>query len=157
MNRLFPRPRRLIPAGTLILMTAALAASGCGGGSTGRLSGRVTYKGEPVAGVLTLQSTASGPGASAYPIPITADGKFSTVGVPNGVYEVGVTPAPANFSSAPMGPRPPKDLSAAPVPQPGGAAVKHVDIPTKYLRPGTSGLTWEVKSGSQAKEFQLTD
>lgn len=154
MNRSIPRPWRLAVACLIV----ALAITGCGGGgTTGKLSGRVTYKGEPVAGILTLQSTAAGPAASTYPVPVAADGRFSTVGVPEGVYQVSVTPTPANFSSAPMVPRPPKDVSAAPVPLPGGAAAKHVDIPAKYLRPGTSGLTWEVKSGSQTKDFELTD
>jgi hypothetical protein len=158
MDRNLPRPRRTLLAGALACLAALLASAGCGGGSNAKLSGKVTYKGEPVSGTLTLQST----GAAApvtYPVPIAADGRFSTVGVPEGAYQVGVTPASANVSMAPQMPQPPKDVSVPASPQPGaaGTPAKHIDIPAKYLRPETSGLTWEVKSGAQTRDFELTD
>ena len=148
MSYFNPMNSRSLVAGLTACLVAALAASGCGGsGSATKLSGKVTYKGEPVPGAITLETTVNGT-PSKYPAAISADGKFETVGVPKGTYQVGITPVPSSTTVTPGGSLPPGAAGSAP---------KHVDIPAKYLKPETSGLTWEVTGSSQTKDFDLTD
>jgi hypothetical protein len=146
-------PRGRMPkVGGLLCVVAILAASGCGRPNTAAVSGKVTYRGQPVPGALILQAAdaEAGTAPAVYRAAIGPDGRYSTCGVPDGAYRAAVAPAPASFA----GPMPgstgmPPGVKATPL--------THVDIPARYLWPGTSGLTLEVKGGSMTRDFSLTD
>lgn len=113
-----------------------MAIAGCGGGKdaqpTGRVSGKVTVQGQPVAkGTVTLEMKGGGAAASAA---VGADGSF-TVAEPLavGTYTVSVAPPEPSPDDAPT---------------PGGAAIAaKTNIPQKYRSSSTSDLTAEVKAG----------
>ena len=94
---------------------------------TGNVSGKVTYKGQPLTnGVVTLTSA----DGKSYPTSIAADGTYSLKDVKVGAYIVTVGPDKLN------------------IPIPG---------PFKYRDVKTSPLKVEVQKGDQAADFQLAD
>jgi hypothetical protein len=123
------------------LAVVALAAVGCGGGNTAPVNGRVKFKDGSDVSVLaghtvTFETDAdrmSGCGD------IQADGTFKiTTFAPNdgaliGAHRISITP-----------PEPPPD---APLPKP----IVH----PKYKDYGTSGLTVEIKPGTNSVELEL--
>jgi hypothetical protein len=148
-------------------------ASGCG--PTKKeivVTGKVTYKGEPVTGgVIRLYSSDAGPaekGDNAFPIQIKPDGTYAASNVPTGPMKVAIEtdsvkrnsgPARDPSTGLPAGVKPPPGYE--PPKQPAaaadrGAQPKYVQIPAKYAQPATSGLTWDVK-GSETKNFDLSD
>jgi hypothetical protein len=143
MTALLPKRGRIVSFAAVAALTALLAA-GCGPGpSRSSVSGKVTYHGAPVPGALMLQTTVDGTPVS-YPVSVGADGRFTTSGVPEGVYQVGVTPAPV--------------VGVGGSPRPAAAQPsRHVDVPPRYLSPTTSGVTLEVRGGSVQKNIDLTD
>lgn len=126
---------------------------GCGGGETGgpqlpegpkgSAKATVVYDGKPITtGTLILDSQ-SGYIASGVPGP---DGTFELKGpkgaeVPTGKYLVGITPPPA------------------PVPAPGATEMPGPPtiegVPEKFYNGATSGVTVEIKEGSQQLEIVL--
>lgn len=144
------------PFAGVACLIALLAASGCGSDTSkaAAISGKVTYKNEPVPGTLNLQIAVEGTTEPAvYHASIGADGQYITSGIPNGAYQVSITPASA--AAAPMAPPgAPKDTTP-PMPGTNGPPPKHVDIPLKYLKPATSKLTLEIKGGAVKKDFDL--
>jgi len=132
---------RLLPS--VVCLLASLLLTGCLGGSDGpgrkygKVSGTVSFKGQPVKeGEVNYLSSDTGGAAHAT----IKDGKFDVSGdVIIGKYAVSVTPP------GPGAPEPGK------TPKPAEAA----DIPEKYRDFKTSGLTAEVKEGSNPHEFKL--
>lgn len=130
--------------------------SGCGpSDSKAAISGKVTYKGSPVVGsTLNLTSATGAP----YPVPINADGTFNVSGVPLGQMHVSIEPSAAPTGYNTQGMTPPKDVPAVPPPSlPGATNQQPTAIPAKYRSPQTSGLSWDIKPGSNKKDFDLTD
>src|SRR5689334_10888810 len=77
----------------LLVSIMVLSLAGCGSkGGKGVLSGKVTYKGQPVNGASLVLLPASGQGAESI-IPVSQEGTFSTTGVQPGEYKVIVQPA----------------------------------------------------------------
>src|SRR5262249_48096067 len=119
---------------------------GCGGrAKLGRVSGRVTYKGEPVPnGAITFLPDESGPPATGT---IGPDGTYTLVtpdvgdGAVLGKHKVMITAlrvGPARGAEA-KDPRPP------PI------------IPPRFGNTSTSGLPAEVREGANTIDFHLTD
>jgi len=151
---------KLLPAAVLV---GALLA-GCGGSSRNIASGAVRYKGQPVAnGTLTLNFE----DGKTFPISLTADGTFKVQGVPAGKANVTIT-TPLNMASmlATM------KLRGGKAPEGVTKVLEHVtesdaekftkrfvgaSVPPKYASAETSGLSWEITSGTNRKEFDLTD
>jgi hypothetical protein len=147
------------------LPLALLLLSGCSGTSkNSTVSGKVTYKGQPVTGgTLTLHPT-DGKGGSFPPIPIKPDGTFMTTDVPAGSWQVAIEtesikgmPTGGYNAKPPQGQKPP-DGAAPKMPEiDTSGQPKYVQIPKKYSDPKTSNLTWDIVKGKNDKTFELTD
>jgi hypothetical protein len=160
-------PRR----GWVLLLLVGLAA-GCG--STGTISGTVTYKGKPLkAGTVSFMTTEGGHVASGE---IKEDGTYTVSRVPAGPAKVTVksvevfTPPGGGMmggrsgGGAPRGapagaaenvkPPPGVDMSGF---NPNSSNDKAMKVPDKYKDFAKTPLTCDVKSGNQPYDIQLTD
>ena len=122
------------------LLIAILAMVGCGGAKPeGMVSGKVTYKGSPLAnGVVNFHAPEKGTASQAN---LDSNGAFKLPGtLPAGNYKVFVLP---------------------PVPQqlPPGTAQPKVDfsLPPKFQDPGQTPVTKEVKAGPNDFTIDLAD
>jgi len=120
-----------------VLASALVVLPGCGSSEAiGKLSGRVTFQGQPVPEGLIVFSN---PGQGAHiAVELRAGGdyvvkRFGAEGVPLGTYQVWITPPRVD---APMGPaREPPRIR------------EYQNIPKKYHDPTTSGLKLTVEEG----------
>ena len=120
---------------------------GCSGSTKTAVSGTVSYKNAPVTGgSITLTPRAAG--ASTYSIFIKADGTFLTNEIPPGQYQVAVSTDNVAAAVAPPG------VKDYPLPG-GGDTPKKVTIPDNFKSAATSGITWNVQSGSQTLPIDL--
>jgi hypothetical protein len=118
----------------LALLASALLLAGCAG--KGQVSGKVKYKGEPLAGATITffdrtnraVSSATGPDGSYSVEPVAAGPVKVSVVTTMPIYMPGDKPPP--------GPKPPT-------------------LPAKYTDREKSGLDMEVKAGPQTKDFNL--
>jgi hypothetical protein len=125
-----------------VVMVAMLV--GCGGDdSMGRVRGVVTLDGHPVSRGIVQFLPSSGRGAKGQ---IEEDGTFvlgtfdETDGASVGVHRVAIIA----YERGPGG-----------RPDPTTASKFKALVPKKYLAPGTSDLTYEVKPGDNFAEFSL--
>jgi len=100
------------------------------------VTGKVTLAGAPLSAGTVLFMTDGGQAASAA---IAADGSY-TLQCPPGSYKVAVTPPPA------------PDPLAGPAALPAGPPPR---IPARYQDLGKSGLTVEVKAGTNKHDIAL--
>lgn len=124
-------------AGLLALTT------GCGNSAefpTGRVHGRVTYKGTPVQeGVVSLYSTEFGVGASAE---LDKDGAYAIAEpLRAGKYAVTILP-----------PAEPPPQEAIPV----STKKTYPNLPEKYRDPKKSGLVVDIREGDNAFDVDMT-
>jgi hypothetical protein len=137
-------------------LCALTALAGCGDPTKGTAVGKVTYKGAPVTGGSMSLKPAAG-SAPGVMIVITADGSFNMPDIPVGQYKVTVeTDSVANAGGAPIGVTPPKDAPKLPDLDT-SKLPKKVAIPPKYKDAASSGLTWEIKPGTNRRDIDLTD
>lgn len=145
--------------GTLTL-ALLVAVAGCGP-KTGTVSGKVTYKGEPLKGGNVIFASEKGQSLLA---PIGEDGTYTIQNVPVGEAKIavktkhlGIVAAMAKMKGAGG---PPQDTSGgvgAPKKlTPEEAVRRFVAIPAQYEDTETSGLTFTVKGGSQSHDIPLT-
>lgn len=150
---------RLVSGG--LLTALLLAAAGCGS-SSGRISGKIIYKNNPLRGGMV---TFSGPGESSWAktARIADDGSYSIDDVPKGPAQISVETQTAkpNLQGRAIAARmtkgrmpPPEVLEHSPFGQ-AQQANQYVAIPPKYGKPETSGLTYEVKGGKQEHDINL--
>ncbi len=128
----------------VLASAAALAVPGCGP-SKGSVNGVVNVNGKPLpSGTIYFLSQTSQQVISAN----IDDGKFSIPAIATGPAKVSVTTTPPlnHPGNAPSG---------APAPPP-VAPGKYVPIPKQYGNPDTSNLSYDVKTGPQTKDFDLT-
>jgi hypothetical protein len=137
---------------SIVLFGAWTAGCGGGGAKTAPVSGRVTYKGKPVAKANVSFTPAEG--ASRAATGLTDDGGnyklgsfAASDGAPPGQYRVTIQ------AHGPDRPAKPGEGSG----MPGETIPGDPIIPLKYFKPDTSGLTFEVKRGSNRADFELTD
>jgi len=131
---LFSRPRRAL--GGLLLV--ALVLTGCQGGKKmGTVSGKVTYKGNPVtAGEVQFTMPEKGLGSSAK---LDDSGAYTLAGqLEAGTYKVYIQPPT------------PEQLPPGQAPKP----VKF-DVPRKFQNLTTTPLTKEVKAGANDIPIEL--
>jgi hypothetical protein len=138
--------------GILFLPCGLLA--GCGG-SKGTVSGKVSYKDQPLkGGNVSIISKSGGVMSS----PIEEDGSYKISKVPPGPATITVETKslrpvsqkalPGPYAKAPKDALPPNLTSQ-------GDAKRYVPIPEQYADPEKSGLSLDVKSGSQTHNIDL--
>ena len=137
--------RRASPPACLLVFVLLL--SGCSPAEPiGRVEGRVTFQGEPVAGACILfQNTTKGVYIMAD---LDQDGRYLVqmdkgYGLPHGDYEISLSPPPPKQTFGPEAP-PPTD-NAFP------------NIPPRYRQPKTSGITLQVKDGVNRLDVEMKD
>jgi hypothetical protein len=136
----------LSAAGILLGVSLALGCSGPK--ETGEISGKVTYRGEKLSGG-TVGFIADD-GREIKTAQITAEGAYKIAKVPVGQAAITVVTPPPDFEEQ-LG----KDKSSLkPTAKPDAPVVS---IPKKYSKPSSSGLTYQVKSGSQTHDINLPD
>lgn len=152
------------PIRFLVLAGIIVAMAGCESSTV--VTGKVTYKGEPVStGSVTLVAKSG----AVFTGNLNTDGTFSIPAVPTGEVQIAVVGANPGAGTKPPPPgrgqkgggpagigrggSAPKDGEAPPPPTPGGSlgapapAPKGPVLPAEYGDPRTSGLTGRVKSG----------
>jgi hypothetical protein len=153
-----PKPSRLI---LFLALAGASAVAGCGG-STGTVTGSVTYQGRPLKGG-TVMFTPAGGGTSPVAVIINEDGSYTAEKVPVGEATITVDtaflrPPPGGGMGGSPKYEPPKEAQGSNYKPPsdlGANARRYVPIPAKYANPAASGLTYKVTSGSQKHDIPL--
>lgn len=142
-----------------------LVLGGCGGSSAGvhaKVSGKITYKGQPIKGGKMLFVTADGTG---YPATINSDGTYSATDLPTGEMIITVETESLKKSKGTGGASEQRYTQMqgsmkAPADRAGGTPNNdelYVKIPVKYATSSTSTLTFTMKSGRNVVSFDLTD
>ena len=137
-----------------LLLLALITVLGCGGGSkTASVTGRITYKGKPVPkGNVSFTPVQ---GATRAAAGLTDENGNFTLGSLSA--NDGALPGSYRVSIIARGPdRAPKagEVGSG---MPGEMMPGDPIIPTKYFAPDSSGLTFEVKKGSNRADFDLKD
>jgi hypothetical protein len=149
----------------LLLVTISVTLSGCarqtGRKSTGIVTGKVTYKGEPLPGGSIHFFMADGP---EFAFMIRSDGTF-VAEVPAGPATIAVETESAKYkgSRAEMmkkwrkvaGPEYVHMKRETAPSEPFGPTIAYREIPERYSDPGQSGLTHDVVPGPQQRDFEL--
>ena len=150
----------------LTLPLSLVLAFGCQKSSNApaKLSGKVTYKGNPVTGGQMMFYTKD---AGAYPATIAEDGMYSVSDVPTGEMTVTIDTETLN----PKGKTAPADYGKSD-PRSGGKKMgggfipegantggkgQYVKIPAKYADRKKSPLTVTLTAGKQTHDFDLPD
>jgi hypothetical protein len=142
MNERAPLSRKARNLGWLAVLLCGAVSTGCGGGKA-KVTGTVTYRGTPLpVGTVTFFA-ANNQIVGSAPI---RDGKYEMKDVPSGPMKISVSTPPAVK---------PDRRHPPPADMPGGAATPSVQLPPKYNSPTESGLTYEVKGGSQEHSIDL--
>jgi hypothetical protein len=129
----------------LLVALLGLALAGCGQRvERGRISGKITFQGQPVTeGIVLFCNSSQGVNMSAA---IKPNGSYEIVtmegaGLPLGAYRVSVCPPPEIPYMGPPGSQPkPK---------------QYANIPKKYRRYETADLTLTVKSGANPFDIDM--
>jgi hypothetical protein len=143
---------------------------------TGSVSGKVTYKGQPLKGGYVAFINSSG--GQTFSAPIQEDGSYQIPKITGGSYKVtveteslkpqgetkGVPFKGVSKEGPPKDILPPKlNLPGNPadygykMATPGGQADRYVPIPRKYADPEQSGLKFDFRGGSQTYDINLSD
>jgi hypothetical protein len=134
----------------VMMIVTLIAATGCAGRGVGTVSGRVTFKGKPVASGGVVMVADEGPPISAT---INEDGTYVCRNVPAGTVKIGVV-SPNDVMEA-------RERKAQ---KPGIAEAgdlgkfdpaKWFPIPSKYANYMNSPLTFEVKKGENTFDIDL--
>jgi hypothetical protein len=152
----------------LLFLPLFVLAGGCGKGSVGTLSGKVSYKGQPLTGGTVFffpEKSKTGNFAA----PIKEDGSYKITNLPLGLAKVSIEtggaggPPPEVLKSmGPMGSRMAakameekkkmmKDTGRPDV----GASAASVSLPEKYADPEKSGISVNVTGGKQTFDISL--
>lgn len=126
-------------AWTLVGVGIVACGGGCADGDIGRMSGRITYRGQPVTqGAVLFENSEQGVSVNAV---LGKNGEFAArthdqPGLPPGTYRVAVSPRTFGDGSAPL------------VVDPSATESAKSPIPEKYHQTSTSGLTVEILAGA---------
>jgi hypothetical protein len=155
----------LLPRLGLLVLLPVLA--GCAP-RTGHVTGKVTYKGNPVpAG--WVQFRPADPAQNAVPVELKEDGSFEvdlpagevTVTVDNREWEPRTTGIPVVPAGLPLSPEARAQMAAGAKkeaePKPGRPSGRYLPLPEKYFDAALSPLKFTVKGGDQVQNLELTD
>jgi hemoglobin len=120
---------------------------------TGSVSGKVTYKGQPLPAGTVIFVSADGKASSAALAP---DGTYKVEKLKPGEYSVGIETDSVKPKPPGDKPKPPDDKKADDKPA-DKQAPKYVAIPAKYADPAKSGLKVTIVKGDQQHDFDLQD
>jgi hypothetical protein len=154
------RPTTAVLIAPALALALAIAVPGCGDGLKPRypVSGKVTYKGQPVPKGTVTFAPADGEGEGAFGQIIDGGYRLTTRttndGAVPGRYRVSIVSAEVTTPEAALDTNPNATPEAAVAKA--QRTAKH-RIPTKYANADTSGLTGEVKAQSNAIDFNLSD
>ena len=138
----------------LAIPTFALLVAGCGGSSgMAPVSGSVTYKGKPVAKANVSFTPVEGTGRAAAGF--TDDSGRYTLGTLTA--SDGARAGKYRAAVIARGPDRPPKAGETGSGMPGEMMPGDPVIPTKYFQAETSGLTFEVKRGSNRFDIELKD
>jgi hypothetical protein len=145
-------PRLRVVVGCVLILVLGLLA-GCAGGSKKKLSlsGKVTYKGEPVTGgTLTLTPT----DGETQPLksPILANGTYLLTPPGLGEMKVSIETESIRRQTGVRYPGMKEDNNANT-----SKIAKYKPIPRKYAKPQMSNLSVTIQDGKNIKDFDLTD
>jgi hypothetical protein len=137
------------------LVLAVLLVAGCGT-PKGSISGKVTYKGQPLtSGTVTFLGSDNSVATS----PIDAEGNYSIAKVAAGPAKITVRPGAAGTMDPRMKGMDPSKMGGAPEGkggEKGGAApAKVVKIPDKYSDSDKTPLSYTVTAGAQTHDIKL--
>ncbi len=135
------------PWGPLGAALLVVLAAGCGPG-TGNVSGKVYLDGKEVPGGY-VNFFPEGEKATAKSSPIAEDGSYAVSGVPLGTARISVQGVFGSVQLPNM--KTPQGLD---MPR---SDRKTIYVPTKYSTVEQSGLTFDVKPGSQTYDIKLED
>lgn len=132
-------------AAIVVLALSAIVLAGCKPkAERGRIFGKVSFKGEPVGeGLVLFSDSSQGVNMTAD---IKPDGTYEIttaegVGLPIGTYKVCVCPPLVNPTMGPAPPPKPKE---------------YPNIPKKYRRFETAGLTTTIQQGKNPFDIEMT-
>jgi hypothetical protein len=155
MNTVSCLPRVCRLASCVFLLLVFLVSAGCGN-PTGSVYGKVTFEGNPLpsGNVSFAPENNTGAGTKGAVVsPIAEDGSYSVSNLPVGKVTITVETRSGAPPAAPPGA---KMNAPAGAPNYAAPGAKHVDIPERYSQFDKSGLSYEVKSGRQSHDIQLT-
>jgi len=136
------------------ILMLSLVTAGCGGGaSTAAVSGSVTYKGKPVAKANVSFTPTEGTGRAAAGF-TNESGRY-TLGTLTA--NDGAAPGKYRVAVIARGPDRPPKAGETGSGMPGEMMPGDPVIPTRYFQAETSGLTFEVKRGSNRFDIELKD
>jgi hypothetical protein len=152
----------------VILSIALLPLIGCGPKRTlrgGAVSGKITYKGQPVNGALLRFYPIPGPDPEVPPIAVKQDGTFLASTIPPGDYKIVVEPSqgPPRGMGGGMPPMQGMDpAKAAEMKQKltqvqGEMPAPTIPFPNKYKRLDTTDLKQTIVQGEQTMDLELKD
>lgn len=150
----FPHKRRIVAGCAVVLALVVLDGCGGGGKKTFSLTGKVTYKGNPVTGG-TLTLTPSDGKTPPVNIQINPDGAYAVVPPSVGEMKVAIETESirgqtgGGYAYVPPGIQKP-DIDASQLP-------RYVRIPRKYANAQWSKLTVTIQKGKNVHDFDLTD
>jgi hypothetical protein len=147
---------RLLGSGLAVLLL--LVPLGCSG--KGSVSGKVLYKGEPLKGG-TVTFVPDGEGKQSVRSNIEEDGTYTIIGVAPGPAKIMVetrsakptTGLPPMMAPGGKSPFPANDPNSAR--REAASKDRYVNIPAKYEKTETSGLSYTVTSGKQTFDVKL--
>ena len=152
--------RTQLLCGPFLILTAALIGCSSSKLAPARVSGSISYNGQPIkAGRMQFHS----PDGVGYDAQISPDGTYSATDIPEGELVVTVETEYLKDSGnagkgkeadmrAKMVQPPPPGVASAPAP-----SAQYIKIPAKYAKPNTSPLTIKVSGGRNVQNIELAD
>ena len=129
----------------MLALFCLLLLCGCSKPAVGTVSGKVTYKNQPVpSGTVTF----FGQGDRVESAEIQEDGSYTITKAPVGTVKIGV------ITLQPWAP-PTKSHMPDQVPETSAVKKPFVKVPDDYRNPETSGLTYVVQPGPQTYNLEL--
>jgi hypothetical protein len=145
--------------GVLVGLLLAAVLVGCGSRSrSGVVSGKVTYKEQPVNDAALLLYPAGGAADQPITIPVTGNGSFQISDVPKGEYKIVVQGAAGEGSDATLLAHIPQDKQEEVKKMMAGrVSPKTIPFPQKYMFLQTTDLKCQITDRNQTVNFELKD
>jgi hypothetical protein len=148
----------------LFVSIVLLPLMGCGSRDKqgGVISGKITYKNQPVNGAMLQLHPDPGPGVE-ISIPVTQEGTFRASNIPPGEYKIVVSssqapPGGRNMPTIPKGTDPAKaEEMRQKLQQMQGQDAPTIAYPNKYKNIASTDLKCTIKEGDQTLPLELKD